>query len=527
MHEPQVARSAREVLDARTEGEREGPLERARRHGPSTVLSLALHMLAVAVPLTFGMGSPGAGTFPVRASIRPEPERPRVEDTTPPVGGDRGAVAAEPVAFRRPQPVDDVAFVAPRDLGCDFTCCCCCEALPAPEWPDVGAAASARLDAVGADALPDADTGVGQDGAERFGGRRNLRGGCSTKSSEGNVLHALEWLAAHQSGDGRWDADGFDAGCGDAGCSGAGAASHDVGVTGLSLLCFLGAGETHNSGPNKDTVARGLAYLKSVQDADGCFGPRTSRRFQYDHLCASLALTEAYGLTGSRLFEGSAQRAVAFVEASRNPYLAWRYGVRDGGNDTSVTGWAVMVLESARLAQLDVDSRSMEGAVTWIDRMTEPDLGRVGYERRGGASSRLPSARDAFPARNVETMSAVGVLARIFAGRDPATTPEIAKGADVLARAPPVRGAGTNDFCYWYLGTLAQFQVGGERWRAWNESMKEVWMDSQHTDGHARGSWDPVDAWSSEGGRVYATALGCLCLEAYYRYGRVFGTHAR
>ncbi len=35
-----------------------------------------------------------------------------------------------------------------------------------------------------------------------------------------------------------------------------------------------------------------------------------------------------------------------------------------------------------------------------------------------------------------------------------------------------------------------------------------------------RGSWDPVDCWSPEGGRIYATALNCLSMEVYYRYGR-------
>jgi hypothetical protein len=31
------------------------------------------------------------------------------------------------------------------------------------------------------------------------------------------------------------------------------------------------------------------------------------------------------------------------------------------------------------------------------------------------------------------------------------------------------------------------------------------------------GSWDPVDPWSAEGGRVYSTAICCLSLESYYR----------
>jgi len=32
------------------------------------------------------------------------------------------------------------------------------------------------------------------------------------------------------------------------------------------------------------------------------------------------------------------------------------------------------------------------------------------------------------------------------------------------------------------------------------------------------GSWDPIDAWGTAGGRVYATAINALTLEVYYRY---------
>ena len=49
--------------------------------------------------------------------------------------------------------------------------------------------------------------------------------------------------------------------------------------------------------------------------------------------------------------------------------------------------------------------------------------------------------------------------------------------------------------------------------------------DQQRRDeGCFKGSWDPLDAWGEEGGRVYSTSLLTMCLEVYYRYGRVFGT---
>jgi len=37
-------------------------------------------------------------------------------------------------------------------------------------------------------------------------------------------------------------------------------------------------------------------------------------------------------------------------------------------------------------------------------------------------------------------------------------------------------------------------------------------------DGRVGGSWDPLDRWSTTGGRVYQTAICTLTLEVYYRY---------
>jgi hypothetical protein len=77
---------------------------------------------------------------------------------------------------------------------------------------------------------------------------------------------------------------------------------------------------------------------------------------------------------------------------------------------------------------------------------------------------------------------------------------------------------------YWHSATLAAFQVGGDLWQDWNAALKEAVVRHQRTDGDERGSWDPVDSWGAEGGRVYATALLTLSLEVYYRYEKAHGS---
>ncbi len=375
--------------------------------------------------------------------------------------------------------------------------------------------------------------GVGAGGGGGLIGRRKgrvrARRGAGRRAQLA-VDGGLSWLARHQSRDGRWDADGFMAN-GDAAhgvlCDGPGSPLYDTGITGLALLCFLGAGETHRSGKYRKNVARGLRWLRSQQDAEGCFAPRTLSNFAYGHAIATLAMTEAYGATKSPSWKEAAEKGIAFCLACQNDYGAWRYTKKPGENDTSVTGWMVMALESAKAAGIPLDERPFAWASRFIASMTDGETGRVGYVERGGLPVREEGKARAFPASETEALTAVGVTARIFCGEAPRENPALRLAVEnLLSKKLPVwdPGRGSIDMYYWYYGTLAMFQYGGEAWSRWNRAMHGAIVSRQRDDGNFAGSWDPIGAWGEQGGRVYATALMTLCLEVYYRYGRVFGT---
>jgi hypothetical protein len=224
-----------------------------------------------------------------------------------------------------------------------------------------------------------------------------------------------------------------------------------------------------------------------------------------------------------------AQRGIDFVLKAQNPYSGWRYSFPpNGDSDTSVTGWMVMVLKSGIMSGLSVDEGAIKSAMNWINEMTDPSSGRTGYVEMGSAPSRLTELMAVFPAERSESMTAVGVLTRIFAGQTLDNDPMIVKGAELMLGKPPVwnPGSGDIDFYYWYYATLAMHQVGGSRWDKWNEALKTAVIDKQRVvkTEDEYGSWDPVDPWSTVGGRVYSTTLNCLSMEVYYRYPRVFGT---
>ena len=361
----------------------------------------------------------------------------------------------------------------------------------------------------------------------RFGKKRNAQSEGYSPRAQAAVDAGLEWLKTHQSSNGSWDADGFmnngDKKVGPL-CDGPGRPHFDVGVSGLALLAFLGTGTTHRLGAHKECVRNGLRWLAAQQDAEGCFGPRT-HQYTYNHAIATLAMAEAWGLTRAGVWKSPAQKGVDFAMAAQNPYRAWRYDVKSGDNDVSVTGWMAMALRSAKLAGgLVVPDDPMRNAHDFIEDMTDRDTGRTGYTKRGERPVRPEGKAIAFPAEESESLTAIGLLIRIYNGEKPQDSAMLKAGAELLSKRPPVfdTSRGMIDMYYWYFGTLAMFQVGGDQWKQWNARMEDVAVKAQRTDGNFSGSWDPADAWGEDGGRVYSTAMMTMCLEVYYRYDRVF-----
>ncbi len=366
----------------------------------------------------------------------------------------------------------------------------------------------------------------------RRGGRRGLRrryGGTGTAQA---VDMGLEWLAKHQTKDeGYWDCDSFQEQCEGNICDGKGYPLYDPGITGLALLAFLGAGYTHQAGKYKKTVGDAIKYLRRIQDPEGCFGTQTGH-FMYSHACVTLAIAESYGMTNSPLLRRPVEKALSFIYKAQNPNpsgtgkLAWRYTVQPGDNDTSVTGWVIMALKSSKAGGLEVAQGAFEGARIWVDQMTDPATGRCGYVQSGVSPVRAPGREATWPRSKSEAITAVAMLTRVFLEEDPDKSKPIQQGAKLcLERLPNWNeGDGSVDQYYWYYGTLAMFQVGGRQWAKWNNAMKKAIVDHQRKDGCEKGSWDPIGPWGEDGGRVYATAIMTMCLEVYYRYGKVFGT---
>jgi hypothetical protein len=330
---------------------------------------------------------------------------------------------------------------------------------------------------------------------DRFGGNR---------ATEQAVEDALIWLAAHQESNGRWDGDGFMSHCpaGDR-CDGrAIEGGSDVGVSGLAILAFLGAGHTHaERGPFQETVRRGLNWILMEQHPDGDLTGKDRQGRIYSHAIATLAITEAYQLTGDDRIKPFAEKAVSWLVRAQQPELGgWRYAPRVD-SDTSVFGWAIMALASAKQAGFSVPDSCWDKAQTWLPKVSSGEHGGLACYQPG---------RHASP-----SMTAEALVCRQLFGL-PRSSNTATEAVLYMLQHPPSRS--DYNLYYWYYGTFAMIQVGGPNWERWNNSLQPMLLETQRRSGHAKGSWDPQSPFGVDGGRVFSTAASALCLEVYYRY---------
>ena len=352
----------------------------------------------------------------------------------------------------------------------------------------------------------------------------------------------LRWLAAHQGADGGWGVRAHALICdGEPVKRPAptiGELGHDLGISALAMLAFLQTGYTHQGDhAYSETVRRALAYVRGSMDREGGLfrkppdGAGFAGHWIIAHGLAAQALIELFGMTGDPAVGELANRALSFGRMARNPYFAWRYGIKPGDNDTAVTGvLALNQLVAGRINQaaeeagqrppLRIDEDAADGVQAWIDKMTDPDYGRIGYITRGSRSARYEGVHDGVGSDATETLTAVGLLMRMLIGQDYRKNGLIGKGLHLVAESPPVwnESAMTIDYWYWWYGALVWSQAPEHKGSAgWIKALHVALRDTQRRDGDVRtytGSWQPVGVWSRVGGRVCSTALAVLALSA-------------
>jgi Squalene-hopene cyclase C-terminal domain len=334
-----------------------------------------------------------------------------------------------------------------------------------------------------------------------------LRREGGTVHSEKAVENGVDWIIRHQRPDGSWSLS-YQTQCQGTGCSGQPSLESDTAATGLALLPLLGAGHIHTQKSRYQlNVRKGLEWLVDHQDASGdLFVGGAPMAYLYSHAIATMALCEAYGISGDPTLRRPAERALRFIVQAQSPETGgWRYNPGQPG-DTSVFGWNIFALRSARLAGIAVPKNVLRGCKTYLDSVAS-DSSKVLYAYMPGR-----------PVTSV--MTAEALLSRQYMGW-PREYPPLVKGARHIA--VDLEQSEERNIYYWYYATQLLHNMQNQDWKRWNTRVREGLITMQvKGDGCDRGSWDPLfpqpDRWARSGGRLFLTALSMLTLEVYYRY---------
>jgi hypothetical protein len=352
--------------------------------------------------------------------------------------------------------------------------------------------------------------------------------------TEDSVELGLDFLARHQSSDGSWSFNRF--GAGQPGYENEQAIfQSDTAATGLALLAFLGAGYDHYDDQYLNVVRGGLEFLVRNQKPNGdlyiATDPESNKSaWFYSHGIASIALCEAYGMTGDENLKAAAQKAIDFIVASQHPTRGgWRYTPQFDA-DTSVSGWQLMALKSGELAGLTIPPGTYDKVRHWLDSAQADPKDASQYVYNPNAPNTIKQRHGR---RTTTTMTAVGLLMRLYTGWN-RNDPRMVAGAKHLMEHLPAIGTAADpqrDTYYWYYATQVMFHMKGDYWKTWNDRLRPLLLEKQVQAGPMAGSWDPLgavrDKWGAQGGRIYVTTLNLLSLEVNYRHLPIYESEAK
>ena len=281
-------------------------------------------------------------------------------------------------------------------------------------------------------------------------------------------------------------------------------------------MSMLGAGYTHQAGPYQEKVQAGLDFLRSKMR----IGPRGGnltisgggKANMYAQAIATIALSEAWAMTGDPTLEQPVREAQKYICSAQNEFNgSWGYQPGQAG-DLTITGWQITALKSCKLAGIHVDQKVWDKAKQFVESTTDTS-GKFGYKRP--VNHKLPAGKRDY---RLKTTTAVGTLIQMHMGAT-LENETINNSIAFLAN----EGISETDIYFDYYATQIFHHYGGQEWKEWNAAMRDHLVDAQGSDGHSRGSWYFPDKHGEVGGRLYTTAMAVMTLEVYYRFLPLYG----
>lgn len=471
------ANSVPVVRGGEKDGEEEETVEVIKKSAPAYLVSGVIHMIVIIV-LALWIVMPKADDQVTLETHFAEYEGDKLND--------------DALDFKVPDPVD-TAVLTPQHLQPVEN------PFAAPPTMDLFSEQSVASSDIAAPivgmALSGREAGTKAALLSRYGG---------DESTEAAVRMALEWLAKQQYPDGSWSLVGPYNSYRDGPPP-----ENKESATAMALLAFLGAGHTHKQGMYQETVEKGVKWLLKQQLESGRFHTDKHSHHFYTHGQCTIVICELYAMTKDSWLRVPCEKAIQYIVENQAPQGGWRYHPRDELSDTSVTGWIVMALQSAKFGDLEVPQEVIDKVSGYLDRATVDGGSLYGY---------LPDSGEATP-----SMTAEALLCRQYLGWD-RNDPRLLKGVRLLLKDFMPQW-GKRDVYYWYYATQVMHHMEGDEWNQWNNAIKKILVTNQVKSGKERGSWNPEgDEWGPYAGRLYVTCLSTYMLEVYYRHLPIYAS---
>lgn len=280
---------------------------------------------------------------------------------------------------------------------------------------------------------------------------------------------------------------------------------YTVGMTGLSLLAFLGHCETPESLKFGDTVVKATLFLMNtaMENNGRMTNGEPGDPATYEHAIATYALCELHTMTRASGREiprlGSViRKAVGIIVNSQHRDGGWPYGFTgEGLEDLSVSGWQIQALKAAHNT-----GERIPGVEQALNTAVNNYLPRI--QDSQGAFKYNPGD----PAGRDSLTSAALLGMKMWNGSDKS---EYYRGLRYLTNRYLNPSPGGNYYTPYY-NTQLFFLEGGEAWENYNIKFQPLLLAAQNPDGSWLGTGPRRDD------RIMNTAWAVLMLEVYYRY---------
>lgn len=315
---------------------------------------------------------------------------------------------------------------------------------------------------------------------------------------------ALSYLARQQSESGVWRALAHGA-----------QTQADVEQTSWVLMAFLGSGYTEKVGLYKNTVTKGLAWLRSRQREDGAILNEGWHEVDgLTHAVAAMALCEAAGMARRRETVAAAQKAVVYSCTKHQTRIGDEVSgfgrrARSATPDLFTTTLHLMSLKDAKVAGLDVPREAFEGVLRFLDTLQEVVEAKTEYMEARYAYRLVPGGK------LTPQATILGALCRQYLGWKREELAPTTAGAFKDWEAFSL-GRSDSDAFLNYLAMLVAFQTQHEMYCLARVTFWPRIEMAQRSDAAEHGSWDPAGVWQ-DAGRLFSTACNVLCLQVSCR----------